>query len=171
MEIQRLTFPFHLVTKECIFYANLFRLLTYNTWKGTYSNLFDYTSPNKETYAQGFLKWPFAIGSSSVFISKNGEGINWKDSENCDAVARLEQNEEKLFTISPAENLSRLTSHQLWLVIKSTPSQKYQLKEGDLLRIGKQKIKVKEIVIDDNDFEDGNTEVSAKCKIYEHFTK
>lgn len=38
----------------------------------------------------------------------------------------------------------------MWLVVKSTPSGKYRLKEGDIIRIGKQKIKVKEIIIDEH---------------------
>jgi hypothetical protein len=44
---------------------------------------------------------------------------------------------------------TKVPSNQLWLVVKSTPSKKYKLKEGDLLRIGKMKIKVKEIILDD----------------------
>ena len=50
--------------------------------------------------------------------------------------------------LEPCENVQKLSANQLWLVVKSTPSQKYRLKEGDIIRIGKQKVKVKEIIID-----------------------
>lgn len=45
--------------------------------------------------------------------------------------------------IIPSDNISKNPAHQLWLVIKSTPSKKYKIKEGDIVRIGKQKVKVK----------------------------
>ena len=35
---------------------------------------------------------------------------------------------------------------QPWVVVKSLPKKGYVLKEGDILRIGKQKVKVKEIM-------------------------
>jgi hypothetical protein len=38
------------------------------------------------------------------------------------------------------------TKQQPWLVVKSLPSKKYAVKEGDMLRIGKQKVRVKEII-------------------------
>lgn len=58
----------------------------------------------------------------------------------------------------------------MWLVVKSTPSGKYRLKEGDIIRIGKQKIKVKEIIIDEHQAETP-TEINTKFTIYDSMTK
>jgi hypothetical protein len=38
------------------------------------------------------------------------------------------------------------SKQQPWIVVKSLPSKKYVIKEGDMLRIGKQKVRVKEII-------------------------
>lgn len=38
------------------------------------------------------------------------------------------------------------TKQQPWIVVKSLPSRKYVIKEGDMLRIGKQRVRVKEII-------------------------
>jgi hypothetical protein len=35
------------------------------------------------------------------------------------------------------------SKQQPWIVVKSLPSKKYVIKEGDMLRIGKQKVRVK----------------------------
>ena len=36
--------------------------------------------------------------------------------------------------------------NQPWLVVKSLPKKGYVLKEGDIIRIGKQKVRIKEIM-------------------------
>lgn len=59
------------------------------------------------------------------------------------SIFTLVEKDKIKYILSPSLNTSRLTSNQLWLVVKSTPSKKYKLKEGDILRIGKQKVKVK----------------------------
>jgi predicted HTH transcriptional regulator len=38
---------------------------------------------------------------------------------------------------------STKSKQQPWIVVKSLPSKKYAIKEGDMLRIGKQKVRVK----------------------------
>ena len=55
-----------------------------------------------------------------------------------------------------------------WLVIKSLPSKKYPVKEGDMLRIGKQKVRVKEIVEKQQDEDEvpENEECTAKGILY-----
>ena len=72
--------------------------------------------------------------------------------------------------MQPCQNVEKMSAYQLWLVVKSTPSQKYKLKEGDILRIGKQKVKVKEIIIDENQAE-APTEIKAAHTIYDSLTK
>lgn len=37
---------------------------------------------------------------------------------------------------------------QIWVAVKSLPNQRYKLKEGDILRIAKQFVKVKEIILE-----------------------
>ena len=37
-------------------------------------------------------------------------------------------------------------SKPFWLVVKSMPSQRYFLKEGDIFKLGKVKLRVKEII-------------------------
>lgn len=66
--------------------------------------------------------------------------------------------------------MQRLTANQIWLAVKSTPSNKYKLKEGDMLRIGNQKIKVKEIIFEDNQTE-ASIQVRSNFKVYENTSK
>ena len=63
-----------------------------------------------------------------------------------------------------------MTANQIWLAVKSTPSRKYKLKEGDILRIGNQKVKVKEIIFEDNQA-DASSQVRSNFKVYESMTK
>lgn len=63
----------------------------------------------------------------------------------------MNEKEDRKFNIMPSMNSSKLIANQMWLVVKSTPSKKYRLKEGDIMRVGKLKIKVKEIIIDDKE--------------------
>jgi pSer/pThr/pTyr-binding forkhead associated (FHA) protein len=56
------------------------------------------------------------------------------------------------------------------LAIRSLPSQRYPLKEGDTFRIGTLRVKVKEIILEDNQPEKP-IEVNSKYAIYENLTK
>lgn len=55
-----------------------------------------------------------------------------------------------MYFVEPSLNVQKLTAFQVWLAVKSTPSRKYKLKEGDIIRIGNQKVKVKEIILEDS---------------------
>lgn len=66
--------------------------------------------------------------------------------------------------------MEKLASNQIWLAVKSLPSHKYRLKEGDILRIGNQKVKVKEIILEDNVTE-ANMAIKSTYKVYENMTK
>lgn len=55
-----------------------------------------------------------------------------------------------MYFVEPSLNVQKLTAYQVWLAVKSTPSHKYKLKEGDIIRIGNQKVKVKEIILEDS---------------------
>ena len=145
------------------------RLIAASTWKGTYSNLFDYTTANIENYIRSSVQVSIAAPGSVTYINKEADKIVSGDAENLNSIVKLEQQKNNWFLFTPCDNLSKLTSHQIWVVVKSTPSRKYQLKEGDMIKIGKQKIKVKEIVLEDNSLEDSNMEIKTKYKIYENF--
>jgi len=51
--------------------------------------------------------------------------------------------EEKTYTFVNDNNKLK---QQPWIVINSLPSKQYVIKEGDMLRIGKQRVRVKEII-------------------------
>ena len=57
----------------------------------------------------------------------------------------------------------------MWVVVKSLPYTGYVLKEGDILRIGKQKVKVKEIAESTGEEKD-DFQITAKGLIYEDLT-
>lgn len=59
-------------------------------------------------------------------------------------------NKNGMYFVEPSLNVQKLTAFQVWLAVKSTPSRKYKLKEGDIIRIGNQKVKVKEIILEDS---------------------
>lgn len=145
------------------------RIIAASTWKGTYSNLFDYTTNNMENYVRSSANISLTIPGAITFINKESDKIVSGDAESPTSMAKVEEQKNKWFLFTPCDNPSKLTSQQMWVVVKSTPSKKYQLKEGDLIKIGKQKIKIKEIVLEDNALEDNNMEIKTKCKIYENF--
>ena len=70
------------------------------------------------------------------------------------------------YVLTPCINTSKLTANQLWLIVKTTPSKKYKLKEGDIMRIGKQRVKVKEIILDDKEVQEEIADVKTKFRIY-----
>lgn len=74
------------------------------------------------------------------------------------------------YLIQPNPNVEKLVSNQLWLAVRSLPSQRYPLKEGDTFRIGTLRVKVKEIILEDNQPEKP-IEVNSKYAIYENLTK
>lgn len=71
--------------------------------------------------------------------------------------------EEKTYSIvSKCEK----TKQQPWIVVKSLPSKRYVIKEGDMLRIGKQRVRVKEIIEKEEETKEEDQEITAKGLIY-----
>jgi hypothetical protein len=76
--------------------------------------------------------------------------------------------EEKLFSILSKQSK---TKQQPWVVVKSLPSHRYVIKEGDMLRIGKQKVRVKEIIEKCEEVKEEEETITAEGLVYENLTR
>lgn len=64
-----------------------------------------------------------------------------------DAVFRLNRS-DNFYELLPIvyEDKGELVQKPLWLVVKSLPSKVYSIREKDVIKLGKQKLKVREVV-------------------------
>ena len=113
------------------------------SWKKTYANLYDYHAQQSHINAK-----ILSVTDSTTVLKSNGEYQMLPTDasipkEQTEAVVDFTQEKTEEFGIKSRPSKNR---QHPWLVVKSLPSKKYAIKEGDMLRVGKQKVRVKEIV-------------------------
>lgn len=59
-------------------------------WKGTYSNLFDYTIDNKDNYVTSFVKVPFMSAGQEYYLNKSGETIVLKEDRSEESIVKFQ---------------------------------------------------------------------------------
>lgn len=118
------------------------------TWANASEDLFDFTSSNA---ARNLFKTslPGTIISEDEKITFSSDNYEEKGRELCKI--SIHDGVYAVYPVNQLKNLSKTQCNRLWLVInKIQPVNEYRICEGDIIRLGRIKIKVKEINLEGN---------------------
>lgn len=74
------------------------------SWKGTYSNLFDYNSDSPENYLQSLANIPLSQAGAITFVNREADKITTGYSEAPLSIVKFEEQKGSWFTFSPCGN-------------------------------------------------------------------
>ncbi|OMJ90638.1 hypothetical protein SteCoe_6913 [Stentor coeruleus] len=117
------------------------------TWSRESSGLFDYEKPNYTQSSFKLTESSYLLRTQEKVYSHPND-LNSTLTENSHILAILIKS-TKNFYLSPFKSLSdkSITVEKPWLVVKGLKEHEYKLSEGDVIRLGKVKIKIKEIEV------------------------
>jgi hypothetical protein len=148
-------------------------------WKRTYANLHDYTAEPTLVSVRLFTLQEdtrvFKFGARYEFSpyaeKESNEGVEGVADGIIDIIKSKEKRRigEEGSTYFVSGRIFKM-KQQPWIVVSSLPYKGYVLKEGDILRIGKQKCRVKELMEKEGEDKADNS-IKAKGLVYEDLTK
>uniref|UniRef100_A0A0G4F188 FHA domain-containing protein n=1 Tax=Chromera velia CCMP2878 TaxID=1169474 RepID=A0A0G4F188_9ALVE len=115
------------------------------TWARDSHELFDYEARHV-TQKTFFVRHAVKCFRQSQEIHLVPEG--GANMQNSDYLVRLTHNRDGKYLLCPAERMGAVSPKKLWLIVRELANQQHKLQEGDVIKLGRFKLRVKQMQVD-----------------------